>query len=163
MNVIIESPRGSRQKYKYDESFRMFRLHKVLPSGFVFPFDFGFIPGTKGEDGDPLDVLVLSEFTGFPGCLMDCRLVGCIQAEQVSGKKKIRNDRYLAVAEQSHIFENVISIEDIPYSIIMEIESFFTSYMKEEGRVLKLLGNLNAAQAVTLLANAPMSEAVRIE
>jgi inorganic pyrophosphatase len=151
MDIVIETPKGSRIKYKYDENHRLFRLKKILPAGLVFPFDFGFIPGTKGEDGDPIDVLVISEFQGFPGCLMDCRIIGCIQAEQFAGNGKIRNDRFLAVPEQSGVFENAISIEDIPSTIITQIEAFFTNYMEGEGKKIHLLGNLNAAQAITML------------
>lgn len=151
MDIIIETPKGSAVKYKYDEDRRLFRFKKTLPAGMVFPFDFGFIPGTRGDDGDPIDVMVLSEFQGFPGCIMDCRIVGCIQAEQSAGDEKVRNDRFLAVIEQSGVFENVISIEDIPSTIISEIESFFINYLKGEGKELKLLGNLNAAQAIILL------------
>lgn len=151
MDIIIETPRDSRQKYKYDEKYHLFRLHKTLPAGLVFLFDFGFIPETTGEDGDPLDVMVISEFTGFPGCLMDCRIIGCIQAEQSSGKKMIRNDRFLAVPEQSAIFENVISIEDVPPTLIMEIEDFLSTYMQKEGKEFRLLGNVNALRAVSMI------------
>lgn len=154
MDIIIETPKGSTVKYKYDEAHRLFRLKKTLPAGMVFPFDFGFIPATKGQDGDPLDVMALSEFQSFPGCLMDCRIVGCIQAEQSKGEEKIRNDRFLAVPEQSVVFENVISIEDIPSTIIAEIESFFINYLKSEGKELQLPGNLNASQAIALLNRA---------
>ncbi len=152
MNIIIETPKGSREKYKYDEILRLFRLHKILPAGLVFPFDFGFIPGTKGEDGDPLDVLVISEFKTFTGCVMDCRIIGCIEAEQSHGTTKFRNDRFLAVPEQSRVFENAISIEDIPSTLIIEIESFFINYMHGEGKELHLSGNLNASQANSLLS-----------
>lgn len=151
MDIIIETPKNSTVKYKYDHEHRMFRLHKVLPTGLAFPFDFGFIPNTLAEDDDPIDALVVSEFPGFPGCVMDCRIVGCIQVEQRKLQRLIRNDRYLAIPEQSRVYENVISIEDIPVSIITEIESFFTTYMKEEGREFQLLGNLNASQAEALL------------
>jgi inorganic pyrophosphatase len=151
MDIVIETPKGSRIKYKYDENHRLFRLKKTLPAGLVFPFDFGFLPGTKGEDGDPVDALVISEFQGFPGCLMDCRVVGCIQIEQSSKTKMVRNDRYLAIPEQSVVFENAISIEDIPSTIITQIEKFFTNYMEGEGKTINLLGNLNAAQAMAVL------------
>jgi inorganic pyrophosphatase len=126
MDIVIETPKGSRIKYKFDENQKLFRLMKILPEGLVFPFDFGFIPGTRGEDGDPIDVLVISEFQGFPGCLMDCRIIGCIRAEQSSnGKKQIRNDRFLAIPEQSGVFENAISIEDIPSTIISQVEILY--------------------------------------
>lgn len=151
MDIIIETPKGSRIKYKYDENFSLFRLNKILPAGLVFPFDFGFLPGTKGEDGDPIDVLVISEFQGFPGCMMDCRIIGCIQVEQVKGGEMLRNDRFLAVPEQSSVFENAISIEDIPSTLITEIEAFFSNYMKGEGIEFHLLGNINAAQAMAAL------------
>jgi len=155
MDIIIETPKGSSEKYKYDEALRLFRLHKTLPAGLVFPFDFGFIPGTQGDDGDPLDVLVISEFRGFPGCIMDCRIIGCIEAEQFQEGTKLRNDRFLAVPEQSRVFENAISIEDIPFTLITEIESFFVNYMHGEGKEFHLLGNLNASQAISLLNKVP--------
>ncbi|MEI9943322.1 MAG: inorganic diphosphatase [Chitinophagaceae bacterium] len=151
MDIIIETPKGSREKFKYDEEHRLFRLHKTLPAGLVFIFDFGFIPGTKGEDGDPIDIMVLSEFTSFPGCVMDCRIIGCIQAEQSEGDKMIRNDRFLGVPEQSAVFENVISIEDTPPTLIMEMEDFLSTYMQKEGKDFRLLGKLDAADAFSLL------------
>jgi inorganic pyrophosphatase len=151
MDIVIETPRGSRIKYKYDENHRLFRLKKTLPAGLVFPFDFGFIPGTKGEDGDPIDALVISEFQGFTGCLMDCRIIGCIQLEQLSKARMVRNDRYLAIPEQSVVFENAISIEDIPSTIITQVEHFFTNYMEAQGKTINLPGNLNAAQAMAIL------------
>jgi inorganic pyrophosphatase len=151
MDIIIETPKGSPVKYKFDERYRLFRLKKNLSASLVFPYDFGFIPDTKGEDGDPIDVLVISEFPGFPGCIMDCRIVGCIRAEQRSGDEMIQNDRFIAIPEQSAVFENVISIEDIPSTVIAEIESFFVNYMTAEGKEIHLQGNLNAAQAMAML------------
>ena len=152
MNVIIETPKGSSEKYKYDENFRLFRLEKTLPAGMVFPFDFGFIHGTKGDDGEPLDVLVISEFKSFPGCIMDCRIIGCIEGDQSQATTKYRSDRFLAVPEQSSVFENVISIEDVPSTLLNEIETFFINYMHGEGKELHLLENLNASQAISLLS-----------
>ncbi len=81
--VVIETPRGSRNKYKLDEKSGRFKLSKIMPEGMVFPFDFGFFPGTRAEDGDPLDVLVLCEEPTFPGCQIDCRLAGVLLARQV--------------------------------------------------------------------------------
>lgn len=152
MDIVIETIKGSNVKYKYDEEYRLFRLHKTLPASLVFPFDFGFIPGTLGDDGDPLDAIVVSEFTTFPGCLLDCRIAGCIRVEQTAANKTIRNDRFLAIPEQSVVFENVLSLEDIPSTMIMEMETFFKTYMQLEGKNPKLCGNLNAAQAAAILA-----------
>src|SRR4051812_46072742 len=81
--VVVETPRGTRNKYKYDERRGLFLLHKVLPLGAEFPFDFGFLPSTRGDDGDPLDVLLLTPEPAFPGCVVPARLIGVIEAEQV--------------------------------------------------------------------------------
>src|SRR5438270_9517039 len=90
LNVIIETPKGSRNKYKYDKKQRLFMLSKVLPAGTTFPYDFGYIPSTKGQDGDPLDVLILMDEAVFPGCLITARLIGVIKAEQDDDGDKIR-------------------------------------------------------------------------
>src|SRR5262245_61465381 len=82
VRVIIDTPKGSHNKYKFDEDERLFRLDRVLPAGMVFPFDFGYVPGTRGEDGDPLDVMVLMDEAAFVGCLVEARLIGVIEAEQ---------------------------------------------------------------------------------
>ena len=151
MDIVIETPKGSREKYKYDQEHRMFRLLKVLPSGLVFPFDFGFIPNTTGDDGDPLDVMVISEFKGFPGCVIDCRIIGCIQVEQGDEEKMIRNDRFLAVPEVSALYENVLNISDLPSTIITELESFFYTYIGQEGKKIKMIGNLSSSQAMSAI------------
>src|SRR5215212_8024826 len=82
VNVVVETPQGSRNKYNFDERLGVFRLGGVLPAGAVFPFDFGFVPSTVGGDGDPLDVLVLMDEPAFPGCLVEARLLGVVEAVQ---------------------------------------------------------------------------------
>src|SRR6185295_1627099 len=134
MDIIIETPKGSRQKYTFDATARLFRFTKVLTPGLVFPFDFGFIPGTQGEDGDPLDVLVLSEYQGFPGCIMDVRIAGCLQAVQTSAKKSIRNDRFIGILEQSSAYDRITSLEELPSTLIDGIKLFFTTYLQAEGK-----------------------------
>lgn len=115
VTAIVETPKGSAQKYDWDEKLRMFKLNKILPAGLVFPFDFGFIPGTKGEDGDPLDVIIISELKSFPGCAMDCRIIGAITAKQTElDGNTVRNDRYLAIPEVSHLFKEFIRIKTFP-------------------------------------------------
>src|ERR687890_1560322 len=96
LNVIIETPKGSRNKYNYDEKLGLFRLGGVLTSGASFPFDFGFVPSTLGGDGDPLDVLVLMDEPAFAGCLVRARLLGVIEAEQTEKGKTAQNDRLIA-------------------------------------------------------------------
>src|SRR5215211_5913119 len=82
VNVVIETPQGRRSKFTYNEKLKIFELSKVLPAGMVFPYDFGFVPNTEGEDGDPLDVLVLMDEPVFTGCLVQARLIGVIEGEQ---------------------------------------------------------------------------------
>src|SRR5579864_6077458 len=82
LNAIIETPRGSRNKYAFDDKSGLFGLKKILPAGMAFPFDFGFIPSTLAADGDPLDVLIVTEEELFPGCLVQARLLGALKCQQ---------------------------------------------------------------------------------
>jgi len=156
VNVVIETPKGSAQKYDYDEKSHFFKLKKILPSGMVFPYDFGFIPDTKGEDGDPLDVIVISEFNSFPGCMMKCRIIGGLMAEQSKekGKKQlIRNDRFVAIPDCSNIFEKVKNLSDLPEEITSQLEDFFINYNKIEGKEFKALKKMEAKEAKKCITN----------
>src|SRR5580658_9057617 len=93
LQVIVETPKGSRNKFAFDPEQEVFALKKVLPAGMTFPYDFGFIPSTRAEDGDPTDVLVLMDEPAFPGILVTCRVIGVIEGEQGKKKKGQRNDR----------------------------------------------------------------------
>jgi inorganic pyrophosphatase len=137
IGVVIETPKGSRNKFKYDVNSRRLKLSKVLPEGMVFPFDFGFVPSTKGADGDPLDVLVLMDDPAFPGCLVECRLVGMLEAEQTKGQRKIRNDRLIAVANQSLRYSDIHHLRDLNRTLVKQIEAFFINYQK--ARKVKVL------------------------
>src|SRR5215217_4237747 len=108
LNIIIETPKGAQNKYTYDPLMEIFKLKKVLPMGTVFPFDFGFIPNTVGEDGDPLDVLIIMDEPAYPGCLVRCRLLGVLKAKQKEQQKpSVRNDRFIAVADSSILYNNL--------------------------------------------------------
>src|SRR5205814_4515050 len=138
LNVVIETPKGSRNKYNYDEGLRLFKLGGVLTSGAVFPFDFGFVPSTLGGDGDPLDVLVLMDEPAFAGCLVPARLIGVLQAEQTERDGKTeRNDRLIAVAAKSHNHRDVRSLDQVSDSLLAEIEHFFISYNDMKGKEFK--------------------------
>jgi inorganic pyrophosphatase len=139
-NVIIDTPKGSRNKFEYDGRYNLFKLGGVLPAGAAFPFDFGFIPSTKGGDGDPLDVLVLMDESTFTGCLVEARLIGVIEAEQREEGETMRNDRLIAVAIDSRNHENVASLDDLYGNTIDEIEHFFISYNEIKGKEFKPLG-----------------------
>ncbi len=139
--VVIETPKGSRNKYKYSEDFCCFQLAKVLPEGMVFPFDFGFLPSTTGDDGDPLDVLLLMDQPTFCGCLVLSRLVGVIEAEQTEKNGEAeRNDRLVAVPLETQRYGKVRSIKDLDQQMLDEIERFFKSYNTQTGKKFKLIG-----------------------
>ena len=147
LNVIIETPKGSRNKFNYDEKLGLFKLGGVLPAGAVFPFDFGFVPSTLGGDGDPLDVLVLMEEPAFVGCLLHARLIGVIEAEQTEEEGTTRNDRLIAVAAKSHTHHDVRSLDDLNKALVDEIEHFFISYNAIKGKQFKPLGRFGPERA----------------
>jgi inorganic pyrophosphatase len=128
IRVVIETPKGSRNKYAFDAEERVFVLKTVLPAGMAFPYDFGFVPSTRAEDRDPVDVLVLMDEPAFAGCVLKCRLVGVIEGEQISGKKKIRNDRLIAVERDNHSFAAVTHVDDLGKAFVKELEAFFVNY-----------------------------------
>jgi inorganic pyrophosphatase len=134
VHVVVETPGGSRNKFRFDEERGVFALHKMLPIGAAFPFDFGFVPGTRAEDGDPLDVMVLGEEPTFTGCLLTVRLLGSIEADQKERGKVIRNDRLIGVAETPKIHPSARSLDDVPARVIDQIEHFFVAYNRFEGR-----------------------------
>ena len=149
--VVIETPKGSRNKYKYDQELRCFELAKVLPEGMVFPYDFGFLPSTEGDDGDPLDVLLLMDQPTFCGCLIPCRLIGVIEACQTEkGGKSERNDRLVAVAAHTRLFGKIDSLKSLDPQMLHEIEQFFATYNQQAGKKFKLLGLHGPNRAQTL-------------
>jgi len=137
--VIIETPKGSRNKYAYDLEERIFELKKVLPAGMAFPYDFGFAPCTEGGDGDPLDVLVLMDEPAFPGCKLKCRVVGLIEGEQVGKTVKERNDRVVAIESANHSYARVKHIDDLGKQFERELEEFFVNYHRLSGMSYKIL------------------------
>jgi inorganic pyrophosphatase len=154
LQVIIETPAGSRNKFAFDAKQNVFCLKKVLPAGMVFPYDFGFLPKTLAADGDPIDVLLLMDEPAFPGIVVRSRLVGVIEGEQIDGKKRIRNDRLVAVADANHMYANIRRLKDMPSKFLHEIEDFFVNYHNMEGKKYKLLGCKGATAAMTLIKRA---------
>jgi len=140
LNVIIETSKGCRNKLRYDPGQGLFELSTVLPRGMVFPFDFGFIPSTVGDDGDPIDMLVLMDEPVPAGCKIPARLIGVIEAEQTQDGQKGRNDRLIAVSEHCHDHQGARSIEDLDEQVVSQIEHFFVSYNEMEGKRFKPLG-----------------------
>ena len=153
--IIIETPKGSRNKYKYDGKKKIFKLNKILPAGFAFPFDFGFIPGTKGDDGDPLDILLITHETTFPGCHVDCRIIGGIKAMQKEKSgEEVRNDRFFAVPDCDTIYDNIQGMEDLSEELVDAITNFFIAYRKYEGTSYKPVSMLTADEVKELIKEA---------
>lgn len=149
VTVIVETPKGKGLKYDFDPKTGYFSLNKIMPAGMVFPFDFGFIPGTLGEDGDPIDIIVISELETFPGCAMKCRIIGAIQANQTERTgETMRNDRYLAVPLVSAMYAGTETIGQLPKIILDQLEQFFINYNEEAGKKFEVLGRSNAKTAM---------------
>ena len=151
LQVVIETPKGSRNKFAFDADEHIFKLKKVLPSGMTFPYDFGFVPSTKADDGDPVDVLVLMDEPAFPGCALSCRPIGVIEGEQGSGKSKERNDRIVAVESDAHSWADVKTLSDLGDQFCRELEEFFVNYHKLSGKEYRILGLKGPQQARKLV------------
>lgn len=152
VDVIIETPKGRRNKYTWDEEAKAFRLKKILPHGTVFPFDFGFIPGTKGGDGDPLDVLVIMDEAAFPGCLLECRIIGALKAKQTEKEETVeQNDRLVGVSVLSELYRDINDIASLNENVLKEVERFFVSYNDLAGKKFEGEGWAGAEDARKLI------------
>jgi inorganic pyrophosphatase len=160
LNVVVDTPKGSRNKYKLDEHGQ-WRLSKVLPQGMSFPYDFGFLPSTEGEDGDAIDVLVIMDEPAFPGCVVPAQLIGVLEAEQTEDGRTIRNDRLIAVVETPYNPAEFQSLEEVSQQRLDEIEHFFVSYNQMEGRQFRPLARRGADHARELLERATGSAGAR--
>ena len=154
VHVVIDTPMGSRQKYKYDDRLACFRLSRILPAGASFPHDFGSIPRTLAEDGDALDVLILSEVPSFVGCVMSVQLIGGIRGKQSDKGKSVRNDRLIAVPVTSVNPPAFRHIDRLPADRMKELQHFFQSYNQAQGRTFSLLGTMGPSDALTAVRDA---------
>ncbi|HEY6979485.1 inorganic diphosphatase [Reyranella sp.] len=152
VTVVVETPKGSRNKYKYDPSIGALCLASVLGEGLAFPYDFGFVPSTLGGDGDPLDVLLFLDHGAPSGTVATAQLIGVLEVRQRTGKQPWkRNDRFLAVAAGTHMYQNLRKLADLPPHLLDEIESFFVHYAGLEGKQLEVLGRKGPRRAARLV------------
>jgi inorganic pyrophosphatase len=154
IQVVIETPKGCRNKYKFDPKLRSFTLSRVLPDGMLFPYDFGFVPSTIAEDGDPIDVLLLMDAPAFPGCVIESRLIGVIEGEQNEEGKTVRNDRLLAVANQNHRYSDLKDVSGMNQNQLKELSEFFVNYHRQDDVKYKFLGTKGPKEAARLLDRA---------
>src|ERR1700756_5213838 len=153
LRVVIETPKGSRNKYDYDADCDCLELATVLPEGMSFPYDFGFVPSTLGEDGDPLDVLVLMDAPVVPGCVIRGRLIGVIKARQreKGDKDWTRNDRLIAVACHAQTHQDEKSLKDLRPHLTDEINAFFVEYNKLRSREFEHLDLCGPKKAMKIV------------
>ncbi len=136
INVLIEIPGGSKNKYEYDKELGAFALDRVLYSSVKYPYDYGFIPNTLADDGDPLDGMVLIDEPTFPGCIIAARPIGFL--EMIDGGD--RDEKILCVPDKDPRYTNVKSLKDIAHHRLEEIAEFFRSYKNLEKKVTQILG-----------------------
>jgi inorganic pyrophosphatase len=152
LNVVVETPKASRNKYKYDNKQGVMRLGATLGEGLAFPFDFGFFPSTRGEDGDPLDVMVLLDAGVPPGCVVTARLIGVLEVEQKEKRQPWkRNDRFFSVATHAHSHMAVKRLADLPSHVVPEVEAFFVHYAGLNGKDLRVVRRSGPSRASKLL------------
>jgi inorganic pyrophosphatase len=136
VRTIIEIPKNSSNKYEYDGTLGVFRLDRALYSPMHYPGDYGFIPGTLAEDGDPLDILVLVNEPSFTGCMMETRPVGILHmVDQTENDEKI-----LAVPNRNPRFESIHTIDQVFPHTRKEIEYFFSIYKELQGVKTEIKG-----------------------
>lgn len=157
--VVIDTPKGSRNKYQFDIHLASFKLGGILPLGHAFPYNFGYIPQTLGGDGDPLDVLVLLEEPVFVGCVVECRLIGGLEAYQTEKEGKVeRNDRLLGVAHASTEYANIKKLSELGDTAIEQITHFFTSYNNAKGKKFEVRSHLDEAEARRIIEEAMLKK-----
>jgi inorganic pyrophosphatase len=149
--AIIETPKGSRNKFDFDPESKLFTLGGLLPKGLMFPYDFGFIPSTLGDDGDPVDIMIIMDEPAHVGCMLDVRLIGVIEADQTEGGKKTVNNRLIGIALHSYTHQHIDSVQDIDKATLNEVEEFFISYNKSRGKRFSVKAVGGPKRAIELL------------
>jgi inorganic pyrophosphatase len=143
VNMVVEIPRGGDNKYEYDKKLHVFRLDRKLYSPVHYPGDYGFIPGTLSEDGDPLDVLVLVDSPSFPGCVIEVRPIGVLEMLDQGAK----DEKILGVQTQNPRYRDIRNYSEIYPHVLREVDHFFAIYKNLEGKRTEMIGWHNAHHA----------------
>ena len=151
VNVFVEIPKGSQNKYEYDEDLGMIVLDRTLHSSVHYPTDYGFVPGTRGADGEPLDAMVMVDQSTFPGCLVEARIVGVLSIELSNDNPE---QKLLGVPVREPRFAEYEDISDVPEHLLKEIEHFFEVFKDLEGSDIRVLGWEGPQEARELLEEA---------
>ncbi|HIK27048.1 MAG: inorganic diphosphatase [Oscillatoriaceae bacterium SKW80] len=136
LNLLIEIPAGSKNKYEFDKTLQAFTLDRVLYSSVYYPYDYGFVPNTLADDGDPLDGMVIMDQPTFPGCIIACRPIGMLEMIDDGD----RDEKILCVPDKDPRYVDVKSLKDIASHRLEEIAEFFKTYKNLEKKVTQILG-----------------------
>lgn len=147
VNVLIEIPAGSKNKYEFDKDLQAFALDRVLYASVQYPFDYGFIPNTLADDGDPLDGMVIMDQPTFPGCVITARPIGML--EMIDGGD--RDEKLLCVPAKDPRYAHVNSLSDIASHRLDEVAEFFRTYKNLEKKVTEILGWKDAEHVLPLI------------
>lgn len=147
VTAVIEIPSGSRNKYELDKETGLLKLDRVLYSAVHYPSDYGFIPQTLHEDGDPLDVLVMVKEQTFPGCMIDVRPIGVLRMLD----RGEPDDKILGVPLHDPAHEEYFDIADIPQHTLKEVEYFFSTYKDLEGKRVQVVGWEKSERAMQIV------------
>jgi inorganic pyrophosphatase len=146
--AVVETPRGNHCKLEFDPQLRAFTLAKPLMAGLTYPYDWGFIPSTKAQDGDPLDVLVIHDAGTYPGLVLRCRPIGVLEVLQIRKGEKERNDRIFAVPDRSPFEGDLQDVLRLPARAVEELEKFFEATDALEDKKLEFLGWCGPTRAI---------------
>jgi inorganic pyrophosphatase len=153
VHVVVESPRGSTTKFKYDADLGVMSLSRPLPEGLAYPHDWGFVPSTRAEDGDPLDAMIVWDGVSYPGVVVACRPIGVLRIEQTNSEtgQRERNDRLAVLPVEAPRWADVRTIDDLSPRARSELSHFFEAAVEFEGKDLKVLGWRGPKEALALL------------
>jgi inorganic pyrophosphatase len=154
VHAVVETPRGSRVKLEFDPKLGAFTLAKPLFAGLTYPYDWGFIPSTEADDGDPLDVLIIHDAATYPGLVLKCKPVGILEVVQRSNGKKERNDRVFVVPDRSPFEGELQDIRRLPVRAIEELEKFFDATNALESKKLEFQGWHGPTRAIKAIRKA---------